>query len=69
MNSALVYAAVETNPSAILKAAAAAPTAPVRPILTAAPRIEPFLGTGLPLLPRRTTKNLFETRGCYLDER
>jgi hypothetical protein len=41
----------------------------VRPVLTAAPRIEPFLGTGLPLLPRRTTKNLLETRGCYPDDR
>ena len=41
----------------------------LRPVLMAARRIEPFLRTGLPLLPRRTTKNLFETRGCYPDDR
>ena len=41
----------------------------LRPVLTTAPRIEPFLGTGLPLLARRTTKSLFETRGCYPDDR
>jgi hypothetical protein len=41
----------------------------LRPVLMAARRIEPFLRTGLPLLPRGTTKNLFETRGCYPDDR
>jgi hypothetical protein len=41
----------------------------LRPVLMAARRIEPFLRTGLPFLPRRTTKNLFETRGCYPDDK
>jgi hypothetical protein len=39
-----------------------------RPVLMAARRIEPFLRTGLPLLPRRTTKNLFQARGRYPDD-
>src|SRR5688572_4643154 len=30
-------------------------------------RIEPFPCTGLPLLPRRATEDLFETRGPDLD--
>ena len=36
-----------------------------RPVLTYTPRIEPFLGTGLPLLSRLTTKNPFDTGGCH----
>ena len=57
------------KPLSDLKGGSRSASCTVRPILTAAPRIEPFLGTGLPLLARRTTKNLFETRGCYLDDR
>ncbi len=41
----------------------------LRPVFMAARRIEPFLRTSQPLLPRRTTKNLFEARGCYPDDR
>jgi len=40
----------------------------LRPVFLAAPRIEPFVCTGLPLLPRRTTEDLFETRCCYPDD-
>jgi hypothetical protein len=40
-----------------------------RPIPTAAPRIEPFRGTDLPLLSRHATKSLFETGGRYPDDR
>ena len=41
----------------------------LRPVIVAARRIEPLCCTGLPLLPRRTTEDLFEARGCDSDDR